>query len=72
MDGAGDDISGILNSALLNKQFAQEDDDAIQTFVHDHLKSASMLKGQFYQDLLIEDGRYCRAFEDGQQPRAEK
>ena len=34
--------------------------------VHDHLKSASMLKGQFYEDLMGEVHGYCGAFEDGQ------
>ena len=35
--------------------------------VHDHLKSASMLKGQFsYQDLMMDDdvSGFCGAFED--------
>ena len=34
--------------------------------IHDHLKSASMLKGQYYQDLMEDvGGGYCGAFEDG-------
>ena len=50
--GDGGGISNILNSALLNKQLGrgQYYDGASQNGlqVHDHLKSASMLKGQFY------------------------
>lgn len=33
--------------------------------VHDHLKSASMLEGLFYEDLMQEVGGYCGASEDG-------
>lgn len=67
--GENGGISGILNSAMLNKQLmAQEDShhNGHGMLVHDHLKSASMLKGQFYQDLMEDDvGGYCGAFEDG-------
>lgn len=67
----------VLESAQLKKQFEVQDRELSNGIsadqnpsgglqVHDHLKSASMLKGQFYEDLMDEVSGYCGAFEDGQ------
>lgn len=66
--GDGGGISNILNSALLNKQLGAPDYDQVSQNglqVHDHLKSASMLKGQFYEDLMEDVNGCCGAFDDG-------
>lgn len=67
----------VLESAQLKKQFEAGKDHELMVDgsakqnpsgglqVHDHLKSASMLKGQFYEDLMDEVSGYCGAFEDG-------
>ena len=52
-NAVGDGIGAILNSAMLNKQIlaggaGTETETTPGTVLHDHLRSASMLKGQFY------------------------